>query len=173
MCWRGIIAPRRVSVGKHNLRCENTRKSFNSVRSCTPVLKQISCWRLNLKSIPATQSVPNDISHMQDWCDFKAFDVIYWAEASLQRPFIESLVNPSQRFVSGADTSHIIGSFEKPFGFLAERFIARFGQSVQLVGRRNDGNSLLNRLKSHRNSLFSLQTSSGESTRKLGCAIVS
>jgi hypothetical protein len=32
--------------------------------SCLPSLKQISCWRMNLKNIPATQSIPNDISHM-------------------------------------------------------------------------------------------------------------
>ncbi|CAG9803863.1 unnamed protein product [Chironomus riparius] len=31
---------------------------------CLPVLKQISCWHLGLKNIPSTQSVPNDITHI-------------------------------------------------------------------------------------------------------------
>ncbi|KAG5682188.1 hypothetical protein PVAND_011556 [Polypedilum vanderplanki] len=31
---------------------------------CTPAIKQISCFRLGLKSIPASQSIPNDINHI-------------------------------------------------------------------------------------------------------------
>lgn len=66
--WRGLLS---VTWKKIYFTLDKSVIQFVfTANRCTPVLKEISCWRQQLSSIPAAQSVPNDINHMWDWLNF-------------------------------------------------------------------------------------------------------